>query len=160
MPVSIKRDPFSGQPILPGDMRLRTPQARVLAALVPDDPACSVIDWPVVNREYLSGRAGYTAVSGTVTRALNGIKAGSSSGDPHPGLLARGMVEVLVIDIEGRKETNYRATALGVRAYQEHVAAHGAVPPPRPPSSCTNTSRGYNSGEYTQGHDKHGRALS
>jgi hypothetical protein len=31
MPVSIKLDPFSGQPIRPGDLTLRTPQARVLA---------------------------------------------------------------------------------------------------------------------------------
>jgi hypothetical protein len=138
MPVPVKRDPFSGRPIVPSDLRLRTPQARVLAALVPDDPAAPLIDWPLVTRAQLGVRAGYTATSGTITRALNGIRAGSSSGDPHPGLLARGMVVEVVLDVEGTQEVNYRTTALGVRAYREYVAARGKLSAVKDPATCTN----------------------
>ncbi len=120
MPVSVRIDPFSKQPIRKGQP-LRTPQARVLAALQPDYSDDPVSEWPLMTRAQLAVRAGYTAISGTVTRALNGIRAGSSSGDPHPGLLARSLVEEVVIDIDGRDEVNYRATAEGVKAYQEHI---------------------------------------
>ena len=137
-PVPVKRDPFSGQPIVPSDLRLRTPQARVLAALVPDDPAAPLIDWPLVTRTQLGVRAGYTATSGTITRVLNGIRAGSSSGDPHPGLLARGMVVEIVLDVEGASEMNYRATGLGVKAYHEYVAERGGMPVVKDAAICTN----------------------
>lgn len=141
MPVSIKRDPFSNQPIRPSDLSLRTPQARVLAALMPEYTDDPISEWPLVTRKQLALRAGYTAISGTVTRVLNGICAGSSSGDPHPGLLARGLVEQEVLNIEGVSETNYRATPLGVRAYQAH---NKKLPPVRDAVICVNTTRGYN----------------
>ena len=118
--------------------RLRTPQARVMAALVskyPDDPAD---EWPLLTRPRLAVRAGYTAISGTVTRALNGIRAGSSSGDPHPGLLALGYVEEVPVDVDGVTETNYRATAAGVRAYWAYLASGGKLPPVRDAAVCTN----------------------
>ncbi len=143
MPVSVKIDPFSGKPVVPSDLSLRTPQARVLAALMPDDPTEPVSEWPLVNRAQLSVRAGYTAISGSVTRVLNGIPAGSSSGDPHPGLLVRGMVEEVALDVDGVREVNYRATPLGVRAYQSYLAARGGVPPLKDAGSCVNTTRGY-----------------
>lgn len=138
MPVSVKRDPFSGLPIIRTDLSLRTPQARILAALMPEYPEDPVSEWPVVTRAQLGVRAGYTAISGTVTRALNGIKAGSSSGDPHPGLLAREMVEEVILLIEDVKEVNYRATARGVAAYQEYLKDHPALPVVRDKDSCTN----------------------
>lgn len=117
---------------------LRTPQARVLKALVPDDSSWPVSEWPLVNRAQLGVRAGYTPISGTVTRALNGIRAGSSSGDPHPGLLERGLVEEVPLVIEGVSEVNYRATAAGVRAYQAYMRAHGTLPEQRDKKSCIN----------------------
>lgn len=120
-------------------VRLRTPQARVLAALIPPYPDDPVSEWPLVTRARLAVRAGYTAISGTVTRAINGIRAGSSSGDPHSGLLALGLVEEVVLDIEGTKEVNYRATAAGVRAYKAHIEREGgALPQLRDASVCTN----------------------
>lgn len=120
------------------DLDLRTPQARVLAPLMPDHPDDGVWNWPTVTRAQLGVRAGYTAISGTVTRALNGIRPGSSSGDAHPGLLARGMVEEVILDVEGVKEVNYRATALGVRAYLAHIRKHGKLPQLRDRETCTN----------------------
>lgn len=162
MPVLVKIDPFSRQRVIPTDLSLRTPQARLLAALYPEYPDDPVTEWPVVNRAQLAVRAGYTAISGTVTRALDGLQArrvvgarptsgkwqlvgtdpdvweGSSSGDPHPGLLVRGMVEVLVLDIVGVSEVNYRATALGVRAYRAYVEAHGALPVVKDAAACVN----------------------
>lgn len=118
---------------------LRTPQARVLRALIPDDAADHYTEWPLLTRPQLGVKAGYTAVSGTITRALNGIHPGSSSGDPHPGLLARGFVKATSVDVEGVVETNYRITAAGVRAYADHVAAHGErLPKVRDAELCTN----------------------
>jgi hypothetical protein len=102
----------------------------------------------------LGVRAGYTAISGTVTRALNGIREGSSSGDPHPGLLALGYVEEVVLDVEGLKEVNYQATAAGVKSYLAHLAAAGGLPEVRDALASTNTTRGYKRGEYRQGERK------
>lgn len=138
MPVNIKRDPFSGQLIRPSDLSLRTPQARILAALMPEYPEDPVTEWTLVNRRYLGIRAGYTPISGTVTRALNGIKEGSSSGDAHPGLLARGFVEEVVLVIEGTSEINYRITHAGIRAYQKYVDEHGKLPVVKDAATCTN----------------------
>lgn len=119
--------------------RLRVPQARVLKALVPeysDDPPS---EWPLLSRAALGVRAGYTAISGTITRALNGIREGSSSGDPHPGLVARGLVEVLTVDVDGVREDNYRATKAGVSEYAAYVAANGDnLPPLKDAGSCVN----------------------
>lgn len=142
MPVHVRIDPFSQQPVVRSDLTLRTPQARVLHALMPEFPDDPVIMWPLLNRVQLSLRAGYTAISGTVTRALNGIKAGSSSGDPYPGLLVRGLIEEVVLTIEGVSEVNYRATANGVRAYKKHVAEHGTLPALKDTASCTNLYQG------------------
>lgn len=141
MPVSVRHSPFDRPaPTQAPNLALRTPQARVLAALQPDDPSDPLIDWPLVTRAQLGVRAGYTAISGTVTRALNGIRPGNTtSGDPHPGLLERGMIEEVVLDIEGVREVNYRATALGVRAYQAYIAAHkNKLPDLKPADLCTN----------------------
>ena len=139
MPVSVQRDPFGGKKQDTETVKLRTPQARVLAALQPDDPTDSLWHWPTVTRAQLGIRAGYTAISGTVTRALNGIREGSSSGDPHLGLLALGYVEEVILDIEGTKEVNYRATQAGVRAYKAYMSTNeGKLPQLRDATTCTN----------------------
>lgn len=139
MPVVVKRDPFSGCAIVPNDLALRTPQARVLHVLMPARPEAPAIDWPLVTRAQLGVRAGYTAISGTVTRVLNGIRQGSSSGDPHPGLLARAMIVEVVLDIEGTKEVNYQITPLGIKAYQAYLASNGGkLPAYRDASLCIN----------------------
>lgn len=137
MPISTKIDPFSKQPVRK-NQPLRTPQARVLAALMPAYPEDPVSEWPLVNRPQLGIRAGYTSISGTVTRALNGIRAGSSSGDPHPGLLALGYVEEVPVSLDGVTETNYRATRDGIKAYQDYLALNNKLPTVRPASICTN----------------------
>ena len=144
MPVSVRRSPFpvdpppgSTTPVTPRPI-LRTPQARVLASLVPETPDIPRIDWPILTRAKLGIKAGYTAISGSVTRALNGIRPGSSSGDAHLGLLDLGFVEEVVLDIDGTTEVNYRATAAGVGAYREYLSAQGALPELRDPAVCTN----------------------
>jgi len=125
-----------------GHDELRLQQARVLRVLMPDDPTWPVIEWPVVTRAQLCVRAGYSTAYGcssSINRALHGIPAGSSSGPPHPGLLARGLVEEVVLYIEGRAEDNYRATAAGVRAYQAHVATSGGkLPEVKDAALCVN----------------------
>ncbi len=139
MPVSTVRSPFRP----PSSESLRTPQARVLAALVPAPHEVHQCDWPVLTRAAMSQRAGYTAISGTVTRALNGLREGSSSGDAHPGLLARGMLEEFPIDCDGVVELNYRITAAGIAAYRAHVEGGAKLPPVKDAAQCVNTTRGY-----------------
>lgn len=149
MPVSVitARDPFHGRkppdttkPAPDTGLALRTPQARVLAALMPYSPDDHPSEWPLLTRAALGVRAGYTAISGTVTRALNGIRSYGTrtSGDPHPGLLERGMVETVSVDVDGKAETNHRITPLGIQAYQAYAAVYGSVPTNRDAASCTN----------------------
>lgn len=140
MPVAIRRDPFiKNRTTDSAGIILRAPQARVLAPLIPAYPEDHVSEWPLINRAQLGVRAGYTAISGTVTRALNGIRPGSSSGDAHPGLLALKLVEEVMVDIEGRQEVNYRATAEGIRVYKAYLASLGGeLPKVRDKEACTN----------------------
>ena len=158
MPVAIRNSPFerAGRP------PLRTPQARLLQAMMPPYDGAPEFDWPTWTRAMLGVHAGYTAVSGTVTRALDGLAArtvrgarpssgkwvqstddpnawvGNGSGDVHPGLLALGLVEVVVLDSDGTRDVCYRATPAGVAAFREHERAHGKLPLPRDKSSCIN----------------------
>lgn len=139
MPVSVKYIPLPHSTKTAAKKHvLRIPQSRVLAALVPQDTSWPVSEWPLLNRANLSVNAGYTAISGTMTRALNGIREGSSSGDAHPGLLTLGYIEEVVLDIEGVKEVNYRATPTGVLAYLEWVAVNGGVPQVKDRATCIN----------------------
>jgi hypothetical protein len=117
-----------------GEPPLRLPQARILQALLPVAGAT-----PSLSRAELCKKVGYTAISGTITRALNGIRAGGSSGKPYPGLLERGLVEVVRVDLGGHVEVNYRITAAGVAAYQAHVAVTGGkLPEVKDRETCTN----------------------
>jgi hypothetical protein len=90
---------------------LRLPQYRVLKALQPKGGK-----FPALNRVALAERAGFRGSSGTINRALHGIKKGSSSGDPFKGLLDLGYVRPDTHDLDGVSETVYRATASGVKA--------------------------------------------
>lgn len=134
MPVAVQRSPFDEPPPL----KLRTPQARVLAALMPDNLNDAWFDWPTYNRAQLNIRAGFTGVSGTLTRVLNGIRPGSSSGGAHPGLLALELVKAETLDIDGVAEVNYHITSKGIVAYQAYVAEHGALPQVRSIEASTN----------------------
>jgi DNA-binding MarR family transcriptional regulator len=67
---------------------LHLPQARVLRALEQSHPH-------LLSRNDLAKHIGYSPISGTLTRALNGIRQGSSSGPTHPGLLKLRMIEKL-----------------------------------------------------------------
>ena len=46
-----------------------------------------------------------------MNRILHGIKSGNSK---HSGLIEMGLIEVLVLDIDGVVEYNYRVTAKGI----------------------------------------------
>lgn len=139
MPVAVR--PPSGNPAPPAPTGLRTPQARVLAALMPTDTTDHPDDWPLLTRSQLGLKAGYTAISGTITRALNGIKAGSTSGDPHPGLIDRNLISTTKIQVEDGcpPEINYKITLEGVREYERHMATKGKeLPKVKDASICTN----------------------
>lgn len=151
MPVSIStaRDPFRGaqpQPAVnghaptPTPVSLKVPQARVLRALMPTYPDDPQSEWPMLTRAMLGVRAGYTPISGSITRALSGIKAtNKTSGEPHPGVIELGLVVVIELDVEGRKEDNYQITPEGVRAFQHFMEVGGGkLPPLRSREACIN----------------------
>lgn len=71
---------------------LRIPQARVLRALMPGSAAKKP---PRLTRVELAEHAGFSTTSGTINRVLHGIPQGSSSGNPHPGLLDLGYVTLV-----------------------------------------------------------------
>lgn len=90
-------------------MKLKIPQVRVLR--------CFTSGRPLLNRAKIAERAGFSELSGTVTRVLNGLREGSSSGAAHPGLLTLGYIERIDLEVEeGVTETCYRITDAGVRA--------------------------------------------
>jgi hypothetical protein len=106
---------------------------------MPADPSDHWIEWPVVNRAQLAICVGYTGTSGSITRVMNGIREGSSSGSAHPGLLGLGLVVEDILDIDGLLEVNYRATPEGVRAYQAYLSANGdELPEVKDAATCTN----------------------
>lgn len=101
-----------------GGVPLKIPQVRVMRALA---------GGAVLTRAKLQERAGYTAASGTVTRVLNGLREGSSSGAAHPGLLALGLVERVDLDVDGVTECGYALTAAG----EARLAALNGTPLPK-----------------------------
>jgi hypothetical protein len=113
-------------------------QVRVLRALMPDDPADPTTEWPLLNRTQLNRRAGFTELSGNITRALRGGMAGARITIRTPGLLETGLVVMLTIDVMDAREDCYRATPAGVEAYRKYVGEYGEPKEVRDPSSCTN----------------------
>ncbi len=119
-------------------MKLKLPQARVLNVLFPPYPEDPEDEWPLYTRSTLGVKAGFTVVSGSVTRALNGIKPGSSSGKPSPGLLALGLAKAIDINVDGVVEINYRITGAGIQAIRDYLAAGNKLPNLRGASVHTN----------------------
>lgn len=109
-------------------MNLKTPQARCLDVLK---------DGAALTRAELGRRAGFTPLSGTPTRALNGIREGSSSGAAHPGLLALGYVEALELDDDGVIELCYRITPAGQAALAEWLESN-EIPAVKSAARATN----------------------
>lgn len=99
-------------------MSLTVPQIRVLLVLR---------EGASISRAELAERSGYTSLSGTITRAINGVKGDSSSGKPMKGLVDLQLVttEQLVIE-DGVTETVYTITTLGKELIEEYVESYGA----------------------------------
>lgn len=94
------------KPVTP-PISLKVPQVRALLALR---------DGSLLTRDKLKERTGVTPASGTITRVMNGIREGSSSGAPHPGLLELGLVLAFPIDVDGLEETVHEITDEGKAA--------------------------------------------
>lgn len=136
MPVSIRTDPFRQQQVCKG-RSLRTPQARVLVALVPTYPNDPVSEWPSMTATRIAMVTGISPRSDCIRRALRGLPEGSSSGDAHEGLLARLYVESVKVDVDGVLETYYQMTRAGMHALQNYLADR-QLPQVRPASMCVN----------------------
>ncbi len=118
---------------------LRVPEARVLAALVPPDPAHPRFLWPLLTRAVLVQYAGFTPRSGVINQVLHGVgRVTRDRPRTYPGLLARGLLEIVEVDVDGLREANYRVTLAGVSAYQQYVTAHGVPGQKRDIRTCTN----------------------
>lgn len=95
-------------------------------------------EWPELTRAQLNKRAGFTPISGTTTRALNGIREGSSSGKPHLGLIGLGLVKCSEVQSETGTEQVYRITAAGIRAVRAYIEERGRMPNRKDAESCVN----------------------
>lgn len=141
MPVSVRsaQDPFRSQPHPEESTStpLRVPQARVLQALMPADPDTYWTEWPSIDAHYLALALGTSTKSDLVRRALRGLPPGSSSGDAHDGLLAKGYAEAILLDVDGVRETQYRITHAGILALREYLKRH-QIPKMRSTASCVN----------------------
>lgn len=119
---------------------IRLPQARILHALAPppDYGECDPMHWPIMTRQALARLSGYSEISGSVTRSLNGVPEGSSSGPAQAGLIELRYVEVVTVDIDGVNEENYRITPSGLAALRAWRSAGRTLPPIKEAASCTN----------------------
>lgn len=113
-----------------GHKKLRLPQLRVLAILADGSP--------LLTRSKIAEKAGFSAVSGTVTRVLNGVKQGSSSGAARPGLMELGMLVKVELDIDGVTEVGYQITEAGREALRKYQRIHNQLPPLRRSDISTN----------------------
>jgi hypothetical protein len=95
-------------------------------------------EWPRGSSGDIAHHIGYTRTSGTVTRALYGLRAGSG-GKAHPGLISLGLIKEVPIDTCGLIETYYRITPAGIRAYRVYLDANdGVLPPVKGAAKSTN----------------------
>lgn len=126
MPKLIKRE----------TVRIPVPQLRVLAALVGDDPEGPV---PLLTRAAMCERAGFSPISGTVTRVLRGLAQDCKSGPAHPGIIELGYVSEVLLDVDGKTETSYQITDAGRAALARQLAELGdAFPALRDKASSIN----------------------
>lgn len=95
-----------------------------------------------IARTLLADAAGFSRLSGSVTRALHGLREGSSSGAAHPGLITLGLVVVEQLDLDGVKEETVVVTELGKRV----AAALGDAPLPKPRDKAASVNRRYADG--------------
>lgn len=110
---------------------VRLPMYRVLRAL-----AAKAGKNPTRTRAEIATKAGFSAISGTLTVALNGRKL--PEGGRYVGLIEAGLIEVVPVELDGGvTETRYRITGAGVRAAKAFAADRkaGAV---RDAAACTN----------------------
>lgn len=127
MPVSVRNSPFNDdnnrvitEPIIKRGT-LRAPQARVLAALMPEDTTSPPLEWPLFNRITMRERCGMSPTN-SMNRILHGVKKGT---DAHLGLIELGFVEEIPLNIDGVIEYNYRITPHGaVCLFQYGLEGH------------------------------------
>ena len=103
---------------------LRLPQYRTLRALLPNANGQK----PCYSRAKLSVKAGFSAISGTINRALHGIKRNAPQAEyagAHKGLLGLGLVKEIEQNIDDTRSVEYEITAPGIKAVARYAKSHG-----------------------------------
>jgi hypothetical protein len=129
MPRALDPGPFTFRKKWSGVLRLKL--ARALHALMPADGSQIC---PVLTREQLETRAGWSLGSGTINDVFNGIRTGSGRASPHRGLLDLGLVN----DVEHEGKKAYQITPAGLKAILHAIEENGELPPVKDKASCTN----------------------
>jgi hypothetical protein len=114
-----------------GRQGLRLPQIRVLQVLAECPQAFRTV-------ARIAERAGISPKSATTGQALRGVRPGSKYVKPRPGLVDLGLVERVVLDIDGLEEIDYRITPAGLAAMAEIEQSGRPIPPLRDKSLCVN----------------------
>ena len=109
-----------------------TIEARVLNAV-----ASAQGGW--LNRHDLNKKSGFTKLSGSATRALNGVKKNKYFPAGRPGLIQEKAIEVSRDDVDGKVEINYKVTPVGRTLLKTWLKEHdGKVPKLRGADTSTN----------------------
>lgn len=114
---------------------ISVPQARLLNALKPRDGVK-----PCLTRMKLIKAVGFSPLSGTFSRAMNGVKRDSAVSEflgAQPGLIKMEMIEVIEGKVDESSETAYRITKAGTDALEQFLAIK-KLPKARDKALCVN----------------------
>jgi len=111
-------------------MKITEPQARILSALMPDNPQDHWTEWPELSRVDLVVAAGLSPTN-SANRIING--------NEQPGLLPLGLMRVGTVEHETGSENVYRITAAGIKAFLDFLAENkGQMPKRKDKAGCVN----------------------
>lgn len=87
-------------------------QAKILRVLAPTSSNQPKIDWPLYTAKLIRELAGYSPTN-SLNRLLNG-QGGTI------GMVTLGLVEIIVLDVEGINERNFQITEKGIQCLNHH----------------------------------------
>lgn len=131
---------------------LSLPQARILSMLKPKVPSAKN---PILTRVKIIELCGFSPLSGTFSRAVNGVAKMSKVAEfigPQKGLVALKFINEVENQVDGKTEHGYEATRAGLLELQAFLKTckDGELPGNRDRKLCLNN-------RYIKGADKRDR---